>query len=53
MGGIVELIASHMYPVALLVFVASVMVPVLKLAGLAVMLMAVMLVTTGRGAAAC
>ena len=50
MGGIVELIASRLYPLALLVFVASVMVPVLKLAGLAVMLMAVMLVTIERGA---
>jgi paraquat-inducible protein A len=50
MDGIVELIASHMYPLAILVFVASVMVPVLKLAGLAVMLMAVMLVTTELGA---
>lgn len=48
--GIVELIASRMYPLALLVFVASVMVPLLKLAGLAVMLMAVMLVTTELGA---
>ncbi len=50
MDGIVELIASRMYPLALLVFVASVMVPVLKLAGLAVMLMAVMVVTTELGA---
>lgn len=50
MDGIVELIASRMYPLAILVFVASVMVPVLKLAGLAVMLMAVMLVTTELGA---
>ena len=50
MDGIVKLIASHLYPVALLAFVASLMVPALKLAGLAVMLMVVMLVTTGRGA---
>jgi paraquat-inducible protein A len=50
MDGIVELIASQMYPLAILVFVASVMVPVLKLAGLAVMLMAIMLVTTELGA---
>jgi paraquat-inducible protein A len=50
MDGIVKLIASHLYPVALLAFVASAMVPALKLAGLAVMLMVVMLVTTGRGA---
>jgi paraquat-inducible protein A len=50
MDGIVELIASRMYPLAILVFVASVMVPVLKLAGLAVMLMAVMVVTTELGA---
>jgi paraquat-inducible protein A len=50
MDGIIELIDSRMYPLAILVFVASVMVPVLKLAGLAVMLMAVMLVTTEFGA---
>ncbi len=36
MDGIVKLIASHLYPVALLAFGASAMVPALKLAGLAV-----------------
>jgi paraquat-inducible protein A len=50
LDGIAELIASHMYPLAILVFVASVMVPVFKLLGLAVMMMAVVLVTTELGA---
>jgi len=50
MDGIDELIASHMYPLAVLVFVASVLVPVLKLMGLAIMLMAIVLVTTAAGA---
>lgn len=50
MDGIDELIASHMYPLAILVFVASVLVPVLKLMGLAIMLMAIVLVTTAVGA---
>ena len=50
MDGVAELIDSRMYPLAILVFFASVMVPVFKLAGLAVMLLAVMLVTTTLGA---
>ena len=48
--GIEDLIASHMYPLAILVFFASVLVPVFKLAGLAIMLMAIVLVTTTAGA---
>ena len=48
--GIEELIASHMYPLAILVFFASILVPVLKLAGLAIMMMAVVLATTALGA---
>jgi len=36
--GIEELLASHMYPLAILVFFASVLVPIFKLAGLAIML---------------
>jgi len=48
--GIEELLASHMYPLAVLVFVASVLVPVLKLTGLALMLMGIVLVTTTFGA---
>lgn len=50
MGGVEELIASRMYPLALLVFFASILVPIFKLIGLAVMLMATMLVTTEAGA---
>ena len=48
--GIEDLLASHMYPLAILVFVASVLVPVFKLMGLALMLMAIVLVTTTAGA---
>ena len=40
LGGVEELLASRMYPLAALVFFASVMVPVFKLLGLAIMLMA-------------
>jgi paraquat-inducible protein A len=50
LGGVEELLASHMYPLALLVFFASIMVPLFKLIGLAVMLMATMLVSTEMGA---
>ena len=39
-GGVRELLASHMYPLAALVFFASVAVPMLKLIGLTVMLIA-------------
>jgi paraquat-inducible protein A len=50
LGGVEELLNSHMYPLALLVFFASILVPMFKLIGLAIMLMAVMLVTTESGA---
>jgi paraquat-inducible protein A len=50
MGGVEELVDSRMYPLALLVFFASILVPVFKLIGLAVMLMATMLMTTEFGA---
>lgn len=50
LGGVEELLASQMYPLALLVFFASILVPVFKLIGLAIMLMATMLVTTEAGA---
>jgi paraquat-inducible protein A len=50
MGGVEELLASKMYPLALLVFFASVMVPMFKLLGLASMLSATMLPTTEAGA---
>jgi paraquat-inducible protein A len=39
-GGVRELISSHMYPLAALVFFASIAVPMLKLIGLTVMLVA-------------
>lgn len=51
LGGVEELLASQMYPLALLVFFASILVPLFKLIGLAVMLGATMMVTTERGAA--
>ena len=44
-GGVRELLSSHMYPLAALVFFASVAVPMLKLVGLTVMLVATQ---TGR-----
>jgi len=50
LGGVEELLASKMYPLALLVFFASVLVPMFKLIGLAIMLMATMLVATEAGA---
>jgi paraquat-inducible protein A len=50
MGGVEELLSSGMYPLALLVFFASVLVPMFKLLGLAIMLMAITLVTTEMGA---
>lgn len=50
LGGVEELLASKMYPLALLVFFASIMVPMFKLIGLAVMLGATMIVTTEAGA---
>jgi paraquat-inducible protein A len=50
LGGVEELLHSQMYPLALLVFFASILVPVFKLMGLAIMLMATMLLTTEAGA---
>ncbi len=50
LGGVEELLAARQYPLAVLVFFASVLVPMFKLIGLAVMLMATMLVTTEMGA---
>jgi paraquat-inducible protein A len=50
LGGVEELVQSQMYPLALLVFFASILVPIFKLIGLAIMLMATMLVTTEFGA---
>ena len=46
LGGVRELISSRMYPLAALVFFASIAVPMLKLVGLTVMLVATQ---TGRG----
>ncbi len=51
LGGVEELLDSQMYPLALLVFFASILVPMFKLIGLAVMLGATMIVTTQAGAA--
>ena len=45
LGGVVELVEYKMWPLALLVFVASVLVPLLKLVGIAFLL-----ITTQRGA---
>jgi paraquat-inducible protein A len=47
LGGVEELLASHMYPLAALVFFASIAVPMLKLVGLSVMLITIQ---TGRTA---
>ncbi len=41
LGGVRELVESRMYPLAALVFFASIAVPVLKLAGLSIMLVSV------------
>ncbi len=45
LGGVEELISSHMYPLAALVFFASIAVPMLKLVGLSTLLIATQ---TGR-----
>jgi paraquat-inducible protein A len=45
LGGVEELVAAQQYPLAALVFFASVLVPVLKLVGLSIMLIATQ---TGR-----
>jgi paraquat-inducible protein A len=50
LGGVEELLASQLYPLALLVFFASILVPIFKLIGLALMLAATMLVSTEAGA---
>jgi paraquat-inducible protein A len=50
LGGVEELLASHMYPLALLVFFASIMVPLFKLLGLGSMLAATQLGSPGKGA---
>jgi len=49
-GGVEELLASHMYPLALLVFFASILVPLFKLVGLALMLMTASLLAAEAGA---
>jgi paraquat-inducible protein A len=38
LGGVEELVAAHMYPLAAVVFIASIMVPMLKLVGLMLLL---------------
>jgi paraquat-inducible protein A len=47
-GGVEELISSRMYPLAALVFFASIAVPMLKLVGLSVMLIATQARRSGR-----
>jgi len=51
LGGVEELLASGLYPLALLVFFASILVPLFKLLGLSVMLGAVQLGRPQAGAA--
>ncbi len=48
LGGVQELIEYRMWPLAALVFVASVLVPVMKLAGLSYMLISTQRHATGR-----
>src|SRR5262249_9084835 len=48
LGGVEELISSQMYPLAALVFFASILVPVLKLVGLSIMLITTQTGTLGR-----
>jgi len=48
MGGVVELLSSGMYPLAALVFCASIVVPVLKLVALSTMLVTTRLGSTRR-----
>jgi paraquat-inducible protein A len=52
LGGVEELVDSRMYPLAILVFFASILVPMLKLAGLMIMLMVTTLISTEEGASA-
>jgi len=47
-GGVEELIAAHLYPLAILVLTASVLVPVLKLAGLVMLLLAALAASPER-----
>lgn len=51
MGGVEELLASQMYPLALLVFFASILVPMFKLIALVAMLLATQLGRPEAGAA--
>jgi paraquat-inducible protein A len=51
MGGVIELLDSQMYPLAALVFFASILVPVFKLAGLVAMLVTAKLAATHPGTA--
>jgi paraquat-inducible protein A len=51
LGGVEDLLASGLYPLALLVFFASILVPLFKLIGLGIMLATVQLATPGPGAA--
>jgi paraquat-inducible protein A len=48
LGGVRELMSSRMYPLAALVFVASIAVPMLKLAGLSIMLISTQTGRSGR-----
>ena len=50
LGGVEELLSSQMYPLALLVFFASILVPLFKLIGLAIMLLGSMLLAAETGA---
>lgn len=49
LGGVEELLASGLYPLALLVFFASILVPMFKLIGLAFMLGTVQIATPEKG----
>src|ERR1700704_1643041 len=51
LGGVEELLASQMYPLALLVFFASILVPLFKLIGLSAMLLTTQLAGPESGAA--
>ncbi|MBN9090931.1 MAG: paraquat-inducible protein A [Reyranella sp.] len=51
MGGVIELLDSKMYPLALLVFFASILVPVFKLAALTAMLITAKLAASNPGTA--
>ncbi len=50
-GGVEELIASRLYPLAILVLTASVLVPVLKLAGLVMLLLGALAASSADGGA--